>query len=143
MAKPAVRETLIGPFGKEVVIFERRDRPGVFRAFIELPPGPDHKRRRKAIDGGSPNEVRENAAMILWEDDGRPGSVCACSGELDALKRAALAVIESQHGTELWQSLVELRAVLREVERRTSERVDDGAPSSPSLLADRARRRDA
>lgn len=46
-------------------IFERPDRPGVFRAFVELPRGPDGKRRRQPIDGSSMRAVHEDLIKAL------------------------------------------------------------------------------
>jgi len=46
-------------------IFERPDRPGIFRAFIELPRGPDGKRRRQPVDGTSMRAVHEDLIRRL------------------------------------------------------------------------------
>jgi hypothetical protein len=112
--------------------FERPDRPGYFRAFVELPPGPDGQRRRRTVNGKSREKVLERLGVaasagtdvpprLVEIRDQRPaaesGSACGCSDKLAVLRRAARDVVESQMGNEMWQSIAELRAVLREIER--------------------------
>src|SRR5207249_12220799 len=50
-------------------VFWRKDRPGWWSCFLEMPRGPGGKRRRKRISAKTPDEVRTKYAIALRELD--------------------------------------------------------------------------
>jgi len=54
-------------------IFRTRDRAG-YTGMLDLGPGPDGKRIRRKVRGGTKSEVAEKLKKLRQEHDGRPGT---------------------------------------------------------------------